>query len=175
MADNQAYNLTFQDDSGKTITKTIMGPAGASEDELQQVVRQYLAGIAPAAAERRTVLKEAILPIPTKEEAASQVAKTEAQTAAEKKAMDERGILEAFSEGFMAPRKEDPFGLQVDPSIRKYLPVLAAANLAREGLQSGFYGATEALGQGIYNVGGKQFVRQRLTFQAWSASRLHSA
>lgn len=153
MADTQAYNLTFQDDSGKTITKTIMGPAGASEDELQQVVRQYLAGIAPAAAERRTVLKEAILPIPTKEEAAPLIAATEAETAARKKAMGERGILEAFSEGFMAPRKEDPFGLQVDPSIRKYLPVLEAANLAREGLQSGFYGATEALGQGIYNVG----------------------
>lgn len=164
MADNQAYNLTFQDDSGKTITKTIMGPAGASEDELQQVVRQYLAGIAPAAAERRTVLKEAILPIPTKEEAAPLIAATEAETAARKKAMGERGVLQAFGEGFMAPRKEDPFFLQgLTTGEARALPLIQILNLAREGVQSLGSGLAEAGGQAIYNLGlGRGYSPQRL-------------
>ena len=164
MAETQEYNLTYKDDSGKDITVPITGPAGASEEELQQVVRQYLSTIAPSAAERRTVLKDGILPIPTKEEAASQIAKTEAQTAAQKKAMGERGVLQAFSEGFMAPRQEDPFGLQgLTTGEARALPLIQILNLAREGVQSIGSGLAEAGGQAIYNLGlGRGYSPQRL-------------
>lgn len=162
MAEQQEYLLSFKDENGKDVTKTIVGPAGASEEELQQVARQYLQEIAPAAATRRTVLG-APIEIPSQAEAQKQIAATEMATAAREKAMGERGIFQAFGEGFMAPRQEDPFGLQVDPSIRKYLPVLEAANLAREGVQSLGSGLAEAGGQAIYNLGlGRGYSPQRI-------------
>ena len=152
MADQQKYLLTFEDESGKTVTEQVLGPPNATEAELQEVARIFLEQRAPAAAQRQTVLGAPIA-IPTQEEAAKQVAATEAQTAARKKAMEERGVLQAFGEGFMAPRQEDPFGLQVDPSIKKYLPVLGAANLVREGVESLLSGGAEAAGQLAYNLG----------------------
>lgn len=162
MAEQQEYLLSFKDENGNDVTKTIVGPAGASEEELQAVAKQYLETVSPAAAGRRTVLG-APIEIPTQAEAAKQIAATEKQTAAQKKAMDERGIFQAFGEGFMAPRQEDPFGLQVDPSIKKYLPVLGAANLVREGVESLGYGLAEAGGQALYNLGlGQGYSPQRI-------------
>lgn len=162
MAEQEKYILTFEDETGKTVQEPVFGPPNATEAELQEVARQFLEQRAPSAAQRKTVLG-APIEIPTQEEAAKQVAATEAQTAAQKKAMGERGIFQAFGEGFMAPRQEDPFGLQVDPSVRKYLPILEIANLAREGIQSLGSGLAEAGGQAIYNLGlGQGYSPKRL-------------
>lgn len=163
MAQTQEYNLTYQDESGKDVTTTITGPAGATEDELQQVVSQYLASIAPAAAERRTVLKGEPLPIPSAEEAKAAVERTSAQTAEQQKAMGERGVLQAFGEGFMAPRQQDPFGLQLPEEQRRMLPLVELLNYAREGVQSLGSGLAEAGGQAIYNLGlGQGYSPQRI-------------
>lgn len=163
MADQQKYLLTFEDESGKTVTEKVLGPPNATEAELQEVARIFLEQRAPAAAQRQTVLGAPIA-IPTQEEAAKQIAATEAQTAAQKKAMGERGILQAFSEGFMAPRQEDPFGLQgLTTGEARALPLIQILNLARESVQSLGSGLAEAGGQAIYNLGlGRGYSPQRL-------------
>lgn len=163
MADQQKYLLTFEDESGKTVTEQVLGPPNATEAELQEVARIFLEQRAPAAAQRQTVLGAPIA-IPTQEEAAKQIAATEAQTAAQKKAMGERGILQAFSEGFMAPRQEDPFGLQgLTTGEARALPLIQILNLARESVQSLGSGLAEAGGQAIYNLGlGRGYSPQRL-------------
>ena len=103
------------------------------------------------------------IPIPTQEEAAKQVAATEERTAVRKKAMEERGIIQAFGEGFMAPRQEDPFGLQLPAEQRKMLPLIEMLNYAREGAQSVGSGLAEAGGQAIYNLGlGQGYSPQRI-------------
>lgn len=150
----KVFDLTFQDESGKVYDAQIEAPADASEADLQAAAAQYLASARPQTSFPPAIVRGAAeLPIPSQQEAAAQVAATEAQTAANKAAMEGRGVFQAFGEGFMAPRQEDPFGLQVDPSIRKYLPVLEAANLAREGVESTLYGLAEAGGQAAYNLG----------------------
>lgn len=163
MADQQKYLLTFEDESGKTVTEQVLGPPNATEAELQEVARIFLEQRAPAAAQRQTVLGAPIA-IPTQEEAAKQVAATEAETAARKKAMGERGVLQAFGEGFMAPRKEDPFFLQgLTTGEARALPLIQILNLAREGVQSLGSGLAEAGGQAIYNLGlGRGYSPQRL-------------
>lgn len=163
MADQQKYLLTFEDESGKTVTEQVLGPPNATEAELQEVARIFLEQRAPAAAQRQTVLGAPIA-IPTQEEAAKQVAATEAETAARKKAMGERGVLQAFGEGFMAPRKEDPFFLQgLTTGEARALPLIQILNLAREGIQSLGSGLAEAGGQAIYNLGlGRGYSPQRL-------------
>ena len=163
MADQQKYLLTFEDESGKTVTEQVLGPPNATEAELQEVARIFLEQRAPAAAQRQTVLGAPIA-IPTQEEAAKQVAATEAETAARKKAMGERGVLQAFGEGFMAPRKEDPFFLQgLTTGEARALPLMQILNLAREGVQSLGSGLAEAGGQAIYNLGlGRGYSPQRL-------------
>ena len=163
MADQQKYLLTFEDESGKTVTEQVLGPPNATEAELQEVARIFLEQRAPAAAQRQTVLGAPIA-IPTQEEAAKQVAATEAETAARKKAMGERGVLQAFGEGFMAPRKEDPFFLQgLTTGEARALPFIQILNLAREGVQSLGSGLAEAGGQAIYNLGlGRGYSPQRL-------------
>lgn len=154
MAEMKVFDLTFQDESGKVYDAQIEAPADASEADLQAAAAQYLASARPQTSFPPAIVRGAAeLPIPSQQEAAAQVAATEAQTAANKAAMEGRGVFQAFGEGFMAPRQEDPFGLQVDPSIRKYLPVLEAANLAREGVESTLYGLAEAGGQAAYNLG----------------------
>lgn len=164
MADQQKYLLTFEDESGKTVTEQVLGPPNATEAELQEVARIFLEQRAPAAAQRQTVLGAPIA-IPTQEEAAKQVAATEAETAARKKAMGERGVLQAFGEGFMAPRKEDPFFLQgLTTGEARALPLIQILNLAREGVQSLGSGLAEAGGQAIYNLGlGRGHSPQRLS------------
>lgn len=164
MADQQKYLLTFEDESGKTVTEQVLGPPNATEAELQEVARIFLEQRAPAAAQRQTVLGAPIA-IPTQEEAAKQVAATEAETAARKKAMGERGVLQAFGEGFMAPRKEDPFFLQgLTTGEARALPLIQILNLAREGVQSLGSGLAEAGGQAIYNLGlGRGYSPQRLS------------
>lgn len=150
----KVFDLTFQDESGKVYDAQIEAPADASEADLQAAAAQYLASARPQTSFPPAIVRGAAeLPIPSQQEAAAQVAATEAKTAANKAAMEGRGVFQAFGEGFMAPRQEDPFGLQVDPSIRKYLPVLEAANLAREGVESTLYGLAEAGGQAAYNLG----------------------
>lgn len=163
MAEQQKYLLTFEDESGKTVTEQVLGPPNATETELQEVARIFLEQRAPAAAQRQTVLGAPIA-IPTQEEAAKQIAATEAKTAAQKKAMGERGVLQAFSEGFMAPRQEDPFGLQgLTTGEARALPLIQILNLAREGVQSIGSGLAEAGGQAIYNLGlGRGYSPQRL-------------
>ena len=165
MAETRIYDLTFTDANGNTVTKQVTGPANATEAELQEVARQYLTQIAPEAAKRETVVKSAApIPIPTEEEAAKQIAATQAKTAAEKKAMDERGILSAFAQGFMAPRREDPFGLQgLTPGENRALPIINLLNYARELSQSIGSGLAEAGGQTLYNLGlGQGYSPQRI-------------
>jgi len=166
MAEMKVFDLTFQDESGKVYDAQIEAPADASEADLQAAAAQYLASARPQTAFPPAVVKSAApIPIPSEAEAATQIAQTEARTAARKKAMDERGILQAFGEGFMAPRQEDPFGLQGDFTIgeRVGLAPLTALNYLREGVQSVGSGLAEAGGQAIYNLGlGQGYSPQRI-------------
>lgn len=155
MAEMKPYNLKFEDENGKLVTEQVFGPADATEEELQEVARRFLETRAPVAAQRRTVLEQGPLPIPSPEEAKAAVERTSAQTAERKKAMEERGILQAFGEGFMAPRQQDPFGLQGDFTVgeRVALAPLQALNYLREGAESLLSGGFEAAGQAAYNLG----------------------
>jgi hypothetical protein len=155
MAEMKVFDLTFQDESGKVYDAQIEAPADASTADLQAAAAQYLATARPQTAFPAAIVKTAApIPIPTKEEAAKQIAATSAQTAATKKAREERGVLEAFTQGFMAPRQEDPFGLQgLTPGEARALPLVQLLNYAREGVQSGLSGLAEAGGQAAYNLG----------------------
>lgn len=164
MAQMKVFDLTFQDESGKVYDAQIEAPADATEADLQAAAAQYLAQARPQTAFPPAIVKGAAeLPIPTQEEAAKQIAATSRETAARKKAMEERGVLQAFGEGFMAPRQEDPFGLQLPAEQRRLLPILEIANLAREGIQSIGSGLAEAGGQAVYNLGlGQGYSPQRI-------------
>ena len=156
MAEMKVFDLTFQDENGKVYDAQIEAPADASTADLQAAAAQYLASARPETAFPPAVVRSAApIPIPTQEEAAKQVAATEERTAARKKAMEERGIIQAFGEGFMAPRQEDPFGLQGDFTTgeRVGLAPLSALNYLREGAQSLLSGGFEAAGQAAYNLG----------------------
>lgn len=156
MAEMKVFDLTFQDESGKVYDAQIEAPADASEADLQAAAAQYLASARPETTFPPAVVRSAApIPIPSQEEAAKQVAATEERTAARKKAMEERGIIQAFGEGFMAPRQEDPFGLQGDFTTgeRVGLAPLSALNYLREGAQSLLSGGFEAAGQAAYNLG----------------------
>lgn len=155
MAEMKVFDLTFQDESGKVYDAQIEAPADASEADLQAAAAQYLASARPQTAFPPAVVKSAApIPIPSEAEAAAQIAQTEARTAARKKAM-ERSIPEAFAAGFMAPRQEDPFGLQGDFTIgeRVGLAPLTALNYLREGAESILSGGAQAAGQAAYNLG----------------------
>lgn len=166
MAEMKVFDLTFQDENGKVYDAQIEAPADASEADLQAAAAQYLASARPETSFPPAVVRSAApIPIPSQEEAARQVAATEERTAARKKAMDERGIIQAFGEGFMAPRQEDPFGLQGDFTTgeRVGLAPLSALNYLREGAQSIGSGLAEAGGQAIYNLGlGQGYSPQRI-------------
>lgn len=165
MAEMKVFDLTFQDESGKVYDAQIEAPADATEADLQAAAAQYLATARPQTAFPPAIVKGAAeLPIPTQEEAAKQVAATEAQTAARKKAMEERGIFQAFGEGFMAPRQEDPFGLQgLTTGEKVALPIVNLLNYARELAQSTGSGLAEAGGQALYNLGlGQGYSPQRI-------------
>ena len=156
MAEMKVFDLTFQDESGKVYDAQIEAPADASTADLQAAAAQYLATARPETAFPAAIVKSAApIPIPTKEEAAKQIAATSAQTAATKKAREERGVFEAFGAGFMAPRQADPFGLQGDftPGERRALLPLTALNYLREGAESLLSGGAEAAGQAAYNLG----------------------
>lgn len=165
MAEMKVFDLTFQDESGKVYDAQIEAPADASEADLQAAAAQYLASARPQTAFPPAVVQSAApIPIPSEAEAATQIAQTEARTAARKKAM-ERSIPEAFAAGFMAPRQEDPFGLQGDFTTgeRRALIPLTALNYLREGAQSVGSGLAEAGGQAIYNLGlGQGYSPQRI-------------
>jgi hypothetical protein len=165
MAEMKVFDLTFQDESGKVYDAQIEAPADASTADLQAAAAQYLATARPQTAFPAAIVKSAApIPIPTKEEAAKQIAATSAQTAATKKAQGERGVLEAFTQGFMAPRREDPFGLQgLTPGEAQALPLVQLLNYAREGVQSLGSGLAEAGGQAVYNLGlGQGYSPQRI-------------
>ena len=166
MAEMKVFDLTFQDESGKVYDAQIEAPADASTADLQAAAAQYLATARPETAFPAAIVKSAApIPIPTKEEAAKQIAATSAQTAATKKAREERGVFEAFGAGFMAPRQADPFGLQGDftPGERRALLPLTALNYLREGAQSLGSGLAEAGGQAVYNLGlGQGYSPQRI-------------
>lgn len=165
MAEMKVFDLTFQDESGKVYDAQIEAPADATEADLQAAAAQYLATARPQTAFPPAIVRGAAeLPIPTQEEAAKQVAATEAQTAARKKAMEERGVFQAFGEGFMAPRQEDPFGLQgLTTGEKVALPIVNLLNYARELAQSTGSGLAEAGGQALYNLGlGQGYSPQRI-------------
>lgn len=165
MAEMKVFDLTFQDESGKVYDAQIEAPADATEADLQAAAAQYLATARPQTAFPPAIVRGAAeLPIPTQEEAAKQVAATEAQTAARKKAMEERGVFQAFGEGFMAPRQEDPFGLQgLTTGEKVALPIVNLLNYAREFAQSTGSGLAEAGGQALYNLGlGQGYSPQRI-------------
>ena len=166
MAEMKVFDLTFQDESGKVYDAQIEAPADASTADLQAAAAQYLATARPETAFPAAIVKSAApIPIPTEAEAAKQIAATSAQTAATKKAQEERGVFEAFGAGFMAPRQADPFGLQGDftPGERRALLPLTALNYLREGAQSLGSGLAEAGGQAVYNLGlGQGYSPQRI-------------
>jgi len=62
----------------------------------------------------------------------------------------ERPVTQAFSEGFMAPRQGDPFG--INPENQTPLsPLLAPPRAALEFIDSLYSGGKQALGQALYN------------------------
>jgi hypothetical protein len=177
MAEMKVFDLTFQDESGKVYDAQIEAPADASTADLQAAAAQYLATARPQTAFPAAIVKSAApIPIPTKEEAAKQIAATSTQTAAQKKAYGERGVLEAFGQGFMAPRREDPFGLQgLTPGEAQALPLVQLLNYAREGVESLGSGLAEAGGQAIYNLGlGQGYSPQRIAADIGEFARVGS-
>lgn len=75
---------------------------------------------------------------------------SEQQQEAERRQRYERPVSEAFTQGFMAPRQGDPFG--INPENQTILSPLV--NLPRAGLElaeSLYGGGKQALGQALYN------------------------
>ena len=72
------------------------------------------------------------------------------QQEAERRQRYERPVTEAFSEGFMAPRQSDPFG--INPENQTILsPLLQVPRAGLEYAESLYSGAKQALGQALYN------------------------